>query len=109
MLRVSTARRRSSSSVLCCSASWRSCPPPSSLSPGAAWLGGREQRVAGAYGCGRVRAGGGGSGGDGALLGPVYVDRAYKLADEDFAAGELLEKRIVDLTGDAPPSQDLRG
>ena len=34
----------------------------------------------------------------GALLAQVYVDRAYKLADEDFAAVQLLEKRIADLT-----------
>lgn len=45
----------------------------------------------------------------GALLAQVYVDRAYKLADEDFGAVQLLEKRIADLTADAPPSQDVRG
>ena len=45
----------------------------------------------------------------GAQLVQLYVDRAYKLADEDFAAVELLEKRIADLGGDAPRSRDLRG
>ena len=38
----------------------------------------------------------------GALLAQVYVERAYKLADEDFAAVQLLEKRIKDLQGHSP-------
>ncbi len=67
-----------------------------------------EQLLPEHYWIAKVRAAARDASDAGALLAQVYVDRAYKLADEDFAAVELLEKRIADLTADAPPSQDLR-
>lgn len=68
-----------------------------------------EQLLPEHYWIGKVREAARDASEAGALLAQVYVERAYKLADEDFAAVELLEKRIADLTADAPPSQDLRG
>ncbi|MCI0888239.1 MAG: hypothetical protein J4N28_01310 [Chloroflexi bacterium] len=68
-----------------------------------------EQLLPEHYWIAKVRAAARDASDAGALLAQVYVDRAYKLADEDFAAVELLEKRITDLTADAPPSQDMRG
>ena len=61
------------------------------------------------YWVARVRAAARDASDVGATLAQVYVERAYKLADEDFAAVELLEKRIRDLGGDVPPRKDLRG
>ncbi|MCH9016569.1 MAG: hypothetical protein IIB89_02230 [Chloroflexi bacterium] len=73
-----------------------------------------EQLLPEHYWIAKVRAAARDASDAGALLAQVYVERAYKLADEDFAAVQLLEKRIADLTAqgpspDAPPSQDLRG
>ena len=57
-----------------------------------------EQLLPEHYWIAKVRAAARDSSDAGALLAQVYVERAYKLADEDFAAVQLLEKRITDLT-----------
>lgn len=38
----------------------------------------------------------------------LYVERCYKLLDEDFAAVDALEREIAARAGDTPPHQDLR-
>ncbi len=43
-----------------------------------------------------------------AKLAQLYVERCYKLLDEDFHATEALEKEIDSITGGSPPQQDLR-
>ena len=43
-----------------------------------------------------------------AKLAQLYVDRCYRLLDEDYAAVEALEAEIDALTGGAPPRRDLR-
>ena len=42
-------------------------------------------------------------------LAQLYVERCYKLLDEDFSAVDALEKEIARLSGGAPPREDLRG
>ena len=44
----------------------------------------------------------------GARLSQLYVERCYKLLDEDYRGVEELERTIAEVTGDAPPSEDLR-
>ncbi len=61
-----------------------------------------EQLLPEHYWIANVRAAARDSSDAGALLAQVYVERAYKLADEDFAAVQLLEKRIKDLQGHSP-------
>ena len=45
----------------------------------------------------------------GAGLAQLYVERCYKLLEEDFAAVQSLEERISLLADEAPPQGDLRG
>ena len=44
----------------------------------------------------------------GGKLSQLYVERCYKLLDQDFTAVEELERQIAALTQDGPPGQDLR-
>ena len=45
----------------------------------------------------------------GARLAQLYVERCYKLLEEDFAAVQVLEEQIASLADEAPPQGDLRG
>lgn len=45
----------------------------------------------------------------GARLAQLYVERCYKLLEEDFAAVQALEEEIASLADEAPPQGDLRG
>lgn len=45
----------------------------------------------------------------GTRLAQLYVERCYKLLEEDFAAVQALEEQIASLAGEAPPQGDLRG
>lgn len=38
----------------------------------------------------------------------LYVDRCYRLSDENFAAVGALEREIASIVGDTPPRDDLR-
>ncbi len=44
----------------------------------------------------------------GARLAQLYVERCYKLLEEDFAAVQALEEQIAALAEEAPPQGDLR-
>ena len=44
----------------------------------------------------------------GARLAQLYVERCYKLLEEDFTAVQALEEQIAALAEDAPPQGDLR-
>lgn len=61
----------------------------------------------------RVRKAAGDASGEGARLAQLYVERCYKLLDEDFAEVAALERAIESVPqdpGDAsPPRSDLRG
>ncbi len=45
----------------------------------------------------------------GARLAQLYVERCYRLMEEDFAAVQTLEEQIASLADEAPPQGDLRG
>lgn len=45
----------------------------------------------------------------GARLAQLYVERCYKLLEEDFAAVQTLEEQIASLADEAPPQGDIRG
>ena len=57
----------------------------------------------------RVRLAAGDPSGAGARLAQLYVERCYKLLDEDFAAVQTLEEQIAALADEAPPQGDIRG
>ena len=60
----------------------------------------------------RVRKAAGDSSGGGARLAQLYVERCYKLLDEEFAEVAALERAIEAVpqdADDAPPRGDLRG
>ena len=44
----------------------------------------------------------------GGKLAQLYVERCYRLLDQDFTAVAELERRIAEVAPDGPPSQDLR-
>ena len=41
-------------------------------------------------------------------LAQLYVERCYKLMDEDFASVDALESEIAKLAEERPPREDLR-
>ncbi len=45
----------------------------------------------------------------GARLAQLYVERCYKLLEEDFTAVQTLEEQIASLADETPPRGDLRG
>lgn len=47
--------------------------------------------------------------GAGARLAQLYVERCYRLLEEDFAAVQSLEEQIASLVDERPPQGDLRG
>jgi len=47
--------------------------------------------------------------GAGARLAQLYVERCYKLLEEDFVAVQALEEQIAPLADESPPQGDLRG
>ena len=57
----------------------------------------------------RIRRAARDSSGAGARLAQLYVERCYKLLEEDFAAVQTLEEQIDSLVDEAPPQGDLRG
>ncbi|MDE2836167.1 MAG: hypothetical protein OXL97_01470 [Chloroflexota bacterium] len=57
----------------------------------------------------RVRQAARDSSGAGARLAQLYVERCYKLLEEDFTAVQALEEQISSLADEAPPQGDIRG
>ena len=57
----------------------------------------------------RVRQAARDASGAGARLAQLYVERCYKLLEEDFTAVQTLEEQIAALADEAPPQGDLRG